>query len=144
MNITSTNDDADDFFDFVQGVLSPVPVINPNAVSNTQIVQSTLNKYPILPTTVRKGWPARHCRRQGWYRFHIIRIFQILARPNADNVLNPSAKPWSIHEIEVFEEIRQKLATLYNNRYEEYYKMITEEKELEYFPRNKINSFILK
>jgi hypothetical protein len=98
----------------------------------------------IPPPFPRKGWPLRHCRRQGWYRFHIIKMFQQLGGPARDNVMMPSAKPWSDYELEVFEEVRQKLAALYNNRYEEYYKMRTLERDMEYYPRGIVNKFILK
>lgn len=116
-------------------------IASPMSSSN---LSNLLSAAPPIPART-KGWPVRHCRRQGWYRFHAIRMFQTLGGPARDNIMSPAAKLWSDHELEVFEEIRQKLAGLYNNRYEEYYKMRTIERGMEYYPRNKEpNKFILK
>jgi len=98
----------------------------------------------LFSTKTSKGWPLRHCKRQGWYHYNILKMHRKLGEPLSHNLLNPSEKPWSEEELKVFEDIRQKLVSLYNNRYEEYYRMRTLEKGLEYYPRNKKNKFILQ
>lgn len=115
-------------------------------------VASTPSNYVSNPLTApvapkRRGWPLRHCRRAHWYRFHLLGIHQRLQQqthygPDFKGDIN--GRLWSGNEIAIFNNILEQLRGLYNNRFEEYKKMIAEEKGYEYIPSDKVNKFILK
>lgn len=102
-----------------------------------------------LPSGIpsRRGWPIRHCRRAHWYRFHLLGIHQRIQQQTffgPERKGDSDNKLWSQHEIDTFNNILEQLRDLYNNRFEEYKKMIAQEKGYEYIPSDKVNKFILK
>jgi hypothetical protein len=142
MNITNIqlvqsvdlDDDLNDFFtsNTTQFVASAASPISSNSSTGTP---------------KRRGWPLRHCRRVHWYRVNLLGIYQKIQQqtffgPNRKGDLDN--KLWTQHEIDTFNNILEQLRDLYNNRFEEYKKMIAQEKGYEYIPSDKVNKFILK
>lgn len=100
-----------------------------------------------LPSTTpkRRGWPLRHCRRVYWYREHLLKIHQRIMQQTSygPDHRDEEGRLWSADEIATFKNILGQLRDLYNNRFEEYKKMIATEKGYEYVRSDKINKFIL-
>lgn len=101
---------------------------------------------PLLPSPVkRRGWPLRHCRRAHWYRFHLLGIHQRIQQQTlfGPGHINEDNRLWTFEEIATFRNILDQLRDLYNNRFEEYKRMIANEKGYEYIRSDKVNKFIL-
>lgn len=88
----------------------------------------------------RKGWPLKHCRRAYFYRRPVMRMYYTIQSIIDNDKVNPIL---SEEEVSEFKKIKSKLAKLYNNRFEEYYKMMCDERGVEYHPRGIVNKFIL-
>lgn len=113
---------------------------------NTTTISPALMGLPPGNPVKRKGWPLRHCRRAHWCRFHLLGMYQRIQQQThfgPDRKHDPEGRLWSQHEIDTFENILEQLRNLYNNRFEEYKKMIAQEKGYEYIPSDKVNKFIL-
>lgn len=89
----------------------------------------------------RRGWPLKHSRRVFFYHANIRRMHYSVKCMLLNNKVSPIL---SDYEVEEFTKIKSSLAALYNNRYEEYYKMMCDEREVEYHPRGIVNKYVLE
>ena len=118
------------------GYIVPVggPLSAPMSLVQMGVSQSTTT------SGKRRGWPLKHCRRVYFYRKPVMQMYFRIDAILLNDRVNPIL---SDEETEEFKTIKSKLAKLYNNRFEEYYKMMCEERGVEYHPRGKTNKFIL-
>jgi len=111
---------------------------------------------PSIPTVfgnpVSVSAPAtrsnRHTRRCAYYYRGFFRAFQFLSQPIQDKRAcgrNQGQAPmFTEEEVKTYEEITQKLAAMYNKRFNGYRELVAIEKGLEPAPYTKTNKYILK
>lgn len=106
---------------------------------------STITAAFITPPPTRSN---RHTRRCAFYYRRYFRLFESLSFPLRDALsckMNPAQAPLFTEEkVETFKEINQKLADMYNKRFDSYRKLVAGEKGLEYAPYTKTNKYVLK
>jgi hypothetical protein len=102
----------------------------------------------LATSTVPPTRSNRHTRRCAFYYKRYYKAFEILSQPLQDAMQcrnNPGQAPlFTKEEIEIYRDINQKLADMYNKRFDGYRRLVAEEKGQEHAPYTKINKHILK
>lgn len=134
-----------------------------NAVFTSQIglpplfpLSNSSASQPSIPTVFGNPGPTfvpatrsnRHTRRCAFYYRRYYKAFEILSQPLQDAMQcrnNPGQAPlFTKEEVEIYRDINQKLADMYNKRFDGYRRLVAEEKGIEHAPYTKINKHILK